>query len=81
MSKKEKGSQPKDPDQRKSILNRLFSKPSRDETYLSDLKTQWAELDSSGRAKFVLGALIGVIVFIGALILAYFVLSALIGAV
>jgi hypothetical protein len=66
-------------DQRKGIVAWLFVKPARDETYISDFKAQWMDLDPPGRVKFVLGALIGLILFIGALILAYLVLSHIVG--
>ncbi len=80
MPEKKEGSKNKDQEERKTIFNRLFSKPSRnDEDYMSDLQLQWAELDTPGRMKFVLGAIIGLILFIGALILSYLALSALVG--
>lgn len=66
-------------EERKSIFNSLFSRPSRDEAYLSDLKAQWAKLDLAGRIQFVLGAILGLALFIGALLLAYFALSSLVG--
>lgn len=64
--------------EQKGIIGRFFSKPSRDETFLSDLKAQWGDLDTPGRVKFVLGTLIGFALFIGALFLAYMALSYLV---
>jgi hypothetical protein len=64
---------------RKSIFDRLFAKPSRDETYISDLKAQWASMNRADRIKFVLGVIIGLALFIGALLLAYLALSSLFG--
>ena len=81
MPEKEKESKKVDGSESKAIFGRLFSRPSRDETYVSDLKTQWAELDAPGRVKFVLGALIGLALFVGALLLAYWVLSSLVGII
>ena len=77
MPEKVNGSN-KNSDQRKTILGRLFSKPHHDAEYMSDLKSQWAELNPSGRVKFVLGALIGLCLFLGTMFLAYLALSALI---
>jgi hypothetical protein len=61
------------------MVSWLFSKSARDETYLSDLEAQWGDLDTAGRVKFVLGTLIGLAVFIGALFLVYLALSYLVG--
>ncbi|MFW5714355.1 MAG: hypothetical protein ACOCYU_06775 [Brevefilum sp.] len=79
MAEKQKGTKKEDQDERKTIFAKLFSKPSKDEEYVSDLKAQWAELDAAGRVKFAIGVLIGVILFFGALALAYLALSALVG--
>ena len=68
-----------DGEERKSIFTQMFSRPSRDDDYMADLKAQWADLATAGRVKFVLGALLGLFLFIGALVLAYLALSALIG--
>ena len=78
MSEKDKKPQHQDRDQRRSFIERLFSKPDRDQNYVPELKAQWSALDSAGRVKFVLGALIGLILFFGALFLAYLALSSLI---
>ena len=78
MSEKDKKSNHQDRDQRKSILGRLFSRPAGDQDYVPDLKDSWNTLDSTGRIMFIIGALIGLILFLGALVLAYLALSALI---
>ena len=67
--------------QQKTIFSRLFSRPSRDETYFSDLKAQWVKLNAPGRVKFILGALIGLALFLGALLLAYWALASLAGII
>ena len=79
MSDRQKDKENEDQKERKTIFDRLFSKPSKDEAYVSDLKTQWSELETAGRFKFIIGALIGLLLFISALLLAYLALSALIG--
>ena len=79
MPEKQQKANKEDREERKSIFTRLFSRPSRDEDYMADLNAQWADLETAGRIKFVLGALLGLILFIGGLILAYLALSALVG--
>jgi hypothetical protein len=65
--------------ERKSILRTLLSRPEPDKTYNSDLKEQWADLDKKNRIKFVIGAVTGLILFIGALVLSWLVLASLLG--
>ena len=74
-----KQSEQKDNKKRPSIFHSLFSKPERDREYMSDLNTQWDQLDSQGRVKFVVGAVIGAIVFFGALGLVLWVISRIMG--
>ena len=79
MPEDKKDSKKLDGDKMNTFFGRLFSRPQRDETYISDLKAQWVELDKSGRVKFVIGAMIGLALFVGTLVLAYWVLSFLVG--
>ncbi len=64
---------------RTSLLNWLVSKEEPDKDYMPELKSQWAKMTIPDRVKFVLGGLIGLILFIGALLLVYLILNALIG--
>ena len=79
MPEDKKESKKLDGDKGNTFFGRLFSRPQQDETYVSDLKAQWAELDKPGRLKFIIGALVGLALFIGTLLLAYRVLSFLVG--
>ena len=77
-----KGSEKKQKNrQKKSIADWFFSRQKMDQDYVPDLKTQWAQMDNSDRIKFVLGAVVGLLLFIGALALAYYVLSLLINLI
>ena len=64
---------------KKSFFNSFFGRGEPDKEYIPDLKEQWSQMDAPKRAQFVLGAVIGLIIFIGALTLAYFILSRFIG--
>lgn len=66
-------------DKDKSIFGLLFSRQERDEDYMPELKSQWEQMDSPDRIKFVLGGIVGLLLFIGALALVYFLLSFMIG--
>ena len=72
-----KQTEKKDKKQRSSIIQSLFSRPERDREYLSDLNSQWDQLDKQGRIKFVLGAVAGTIFFFAALGLVLWVISRL----
>jgi hypothetical protein len=74
-----KNKKSEDKQERKSIFQALFSKAERDQEYVSDLKTQWGTMDPPNRVKFVVGAVAGLLLFIGALALALFVLSQMFG--
>jgi len=65
-------------EQDKTITDWLFSRRKWDQDYVPDLKTQWAQMDNPDRVKFVLGGVVGLLLFIGALTLAYYILSLLI---
>jgi hypothetical protein len=66
--------------QRPSILNGLFTRPERDHEYISDLNSQWDQLDTKGRSKFIIGAVFGALVFFAALGLVLWLISAIMGA-
>lgn len=79
MSSKKTSSDKQKLNQKKSILASFFGRQERDETYIPELKTQWAQMETGARVKFVLGALLGLILFIGALVLVYLVLASMMG--
>ncbi len=64
---------------RKSLLGALFSPPEPDEDYVPDLKSQWERMGTKGRVKFIVGVLIGLVLFFGALIGVYLLIGAIIG--
>ena len=45
---------------------------------MTDLKQEWGNLSQKGRVRFLLGALVGLILFLLSLILVYFVMAAII---
>ena len=59
---------------KKSILGSLFGKQNPDKTYVTDLKLQWTKMDHKDRIKFILGATVGLILFISALFFVYRIL-------
>ena len=68
-----------EPGKKKSIFGSLFTREKPDREYVPDLKKQWSDMDSPRRVQFILGVVIGLIIFIGSLVLAYFLLSKFIG--
>ena len=75
-----KQSEQKEKKQRPSILHVLFTRPERDHEYMSDLNSQWDQLDKKGRSKFIIGAVFGAIVFFAALGLVLWIISKIMGA-
>ena len=66
--KKNKSSKP-------SLLQALFTRPEKDPEYMADLQSQWAVMSREERTKFVGGAIFALLLFIGALIGVFFVIS------
>ncbi|MBW6465236.1 MAG: hypothetical protein K0B06_01870 [Brevefilum sp.] len=64
---------------RKTLLGWFVTQEEPDDDYLPELKSQWSTMDSAERAKFLMGAIVGALLFIGALILVYWLLSMMIG--
>ena len=69
----------KPPNPKKTILSTLLGKGDPDTTYISDLRKQWAEFAPSHRIYFLLGGLAGLLLFLGALIVVFLLLSNLLG--
>jgi hypothetical protein len=63
----------------KSILNILFGRSNQDKTYKKDLIKQWSQMNTSQRRQFILGGIVGLIVFFGALFTVFFLLFRLFG--
>lgn len=79
MSTENNSKKPKQNEKQKSLLGWLITREEPDHNYLPELKTQWVHLDFAGRVKFIVGAIIGAILFFGALYGVYLVLSAMAG--
>ncbi len=79
MSKQKKQETNKKKKKRRTILGVLFAREEPDEDYMPELKSQWGKMDNPERMKFVIGAFLGLILFVGALIGTFFLLSALFG--
>jgi len=62
---------------KKTLLGAFLTREKPDQEYLPDLKNQWVSMDKGERVKFILGGVIGLIIFIGALILVYLIISAM----
>jgi hypothetical protein len=63
---------------RKTILGAFFTREEPDKEYLPELKDQWASMEKGKRVKFIIGAIVGLVIFIAALVLAYMVISRII---
>lgn len=79
MSSKDNPSRPGEKEKRNSLLGWFVSREEPDKDYVPELQSQWASLDIAGRIKFLIGALIGAILFFGALYAVYIILLALAG--
>jgi len=70
-----KDKQKKENQERKpSLLNVFLTREKPDKTYFPELKEQWQEMGRKERVKFVLGGIVGLVFFVGALLLVYYVL-------
>jgi hypothetical protein len=79
MGNQPSSEKPSNKGKRKRLSGWFVTREEPDKDYLPDLKSQWAHMDSAERVKFVIGGIIGAMLFIGALILVYWLLSAMIG--
>jgi hypothetical protein len=66
-------------EKRKFLSGWFVTREEPDKDYLPDLKSQWAQMDSAERVKFIIGAIVGAMLFVGALILVYWLLTMMIG--
>lgn len=64
---------------KKSVLGIFFCKEEKDKTYFPELKDQWQSMERKDRLKFVLGAIIGLILFVSFLVLVFLALNAMRG--
>lgn len=74
----EKKSNDKDQNKSKRNLMDLFlTREKPDEDYIPDIKDQWDKMDTGQRVKFILGAVLGLLIVLGGIILIIFLISAL----
>lgn len=79
MSKDKDSKSTNQNEKKESLLARFITREDPDEAYIPELESQWAHLDLMGKFKFVLGAIVGAILFFGALYLVYLLLSTMVG--
>lgn len=79
MSREDKPSNPNQKEKRNSLLGWFVTREEPDQDFMPELQSQWARMDFAGRVKFVIGIIIGVVLFFGALYVVYILLSAMAG--
>lgn len=80
VMKPENSSQkPPQQEKKKTMMGWFVSREEPDKAYLPDLKSQWAVMDPPEKVKFVLGAILGAVLFVAALVLVYYLLAAIVG--
>ena len=79
MRKKDKTSDPDQKEKRNSLLGWFVSREEPDHDLMPDLQSQWSQMDFAGRFKFVVGIIVGAVLFFGSLYVVYLVLSAMVG--
>jgi|GEM_PF-1832969 len=62
-----------------SLSSWFVTREEPDEDYMPDLRTQWEQMRGLEKVKFVLGAVVGLLIFLGALYLVFLILRALRG--
>ena len=78
MSQQKKQKTGQENKKHKTILGALFTREEPDKDYIPELKSQWGILSQSERVKFLIGAIVGLVLFFGALYLTYLVIYAII---
>ena len=74
----EKNAKDKNQKQKKrNFLDTFLTREELDDDYLPDLKTQWNAMNNAERVKFVLGAIIGLMIVLGGIVLIFLLISAL----
>lgn len=63
--------------QKRRLLDIFLTREEPDENYLPELKAQWNAMDNGERVKFILGALVGLIIILGGMFLIYYLISAM----
>jgi predicted nucleotidyltransferase len=63
--------------QKRRLLDIFLTREEPDENYLPELKSQWNAMDNRERVRFILGALVGLIIILGGMFLIYYLISAM----
>ena len=63
--------------QKRRLLDIFLTREEPDENYLPELKAQWSAMNNGERVRFILGALVGLIIILGGMFLIYLLISAL----
>ncbi len=79
MSKKDDPSNPNQKEKRKSLLGWFVTREEPDQDFMPELQSQWGRMDFASRVKFIVGAIVGSVLFFGALYVVYLMLSAMAG--
>ncbi len=62
---------------KRGFLDIFLTREEPDEDYVPDLKAQWNAMNNAERVKFILGAIIGLIIVLGGIVLIFLLISAL----
>ncbi len=62
---------------KRRLLESFFAREEPDENYLPELKFQWKLMSRTEQIKFIMGAIVGLILILGGLILAFIILNAM----
>ncbi len=62
---------------KRKLLGSFFAREEPDEYYLPELKSQWKLMSRAEQIKFIMGAIVGLILILGGLILAFIILNAM----
>jgi hypothetical protein len=63
--------------QKRKLLDIFLTREEPDEDYIPELKAQWNILNNRERVKFIFGALVGLLIVVGGIILIILLISAL----
>jgi hypothetical protein len=77
MSEPERSEDSPKNQKKKTLLGWFVSREEPDTDYMPDLKSQWGSMNRNERFKFIAGGIVGLVLFIGALLLVYVLLSAI----
>lgn len=75
MSRDDNPSNSNQKEKRNSLLGWFMTREEPDQDFIPDLQSQWSQMDFPGRVKFVVGIIIGAVLFFGALYVVYLILS------